>query len=171
MMKKQGMILVLICMMISTVIVTGDTIPEGVIPIYIIKYQGNTPITNMINSNDPSKMEGILTSESDKVLKFVTFPYMLPNTNITVIKYRCDFTNSFCGFWINATRDGQEVATNSPVWISPPPLYTVVSESYNARKNELTITLKEDPIGATSEILQGYVDRQPLGKAITGTKE
>jgi hypothetical protein len=168
-MKK--LIAILIIFLISIPVVFADVIPDGVEPIVVVKYQGNTPIHNMITQNNTAAQAGILTSESDKVLKFVSFPYRLPGTNITVIKYRCDFQKQYCGFWINATRDGQEVATNSPVWISPPPYLVTVSDTYDAKKNIETITLKEDPLQSVMVVLTRYVESQPIGNAVTGTKE
>jgi membrane peptidoglycan carboxypeptidase len=72
-----------------------------------------------------------------------------------------------CGYWIEATRNGKEVYTNSPIWISPPPYEVVVSESLDEKANELTITIKESPKEAVEEILQMYVDMQPLGKGVS----
>jgi len=162
---------VLAIFLISIPLVFATDIPDGVEPIIVVKYLGATPITNMINSANPNATAGILTSESDLVLKFVTFPYQLPGTNTTVNKYRCDFQKQYCGFWINATRNGQEVQTNSPIWISPPPYLVLVSEVYDAKKNTLTITLRENPRDAVALVLSRYVDMQPIGKATTGTKE
>jgi hypothetical protein len=51
------------------------------------------------------------------------------------------------------------------------PIDILVSESYDDKIDEMTVTLKEDPKAAALQILQAYVDRQPLGKSTTGTKE
>ena len=165
-MKKW--IVVLIIFLISVPLVFAAEIPEGVEPIIVVKYLGATPIKNMLDTNNSAALSGILTSESDTVLKFVTFPYLIPGTEITVISYRCDFAKQYCGFRINATRNGQEVATNSPIWISPPPYQVTVSEVYDAKKNTLTITLREDPLTATANVLQRYVDMRPLGRRTVG---
>jgi hypothetical protein len=42
-----------------------------------------------------------------------------------------------------------------------------VSESLDEKANELTVTIKESPKEAVEEILQMYVDRQQLGKAVS----
>jgi hypothetical protein len=112
-----------------------------------------------------------LASETKKVMATTTFPYDLTQslTTTTIEKYRC--TVDICGYWIRSYRDGQEIETNSPIWISPPPFEAVVSDVDDTIKNEELITLKEDPKLATEQVLQGYVDMQPLGKAVVGTKE
>lgn len=163
---KRKLIIVIIALALLVVGVLAYSYSENTT--IIVRYQGPTRITDMINSNDSSQTARILTSESDLVMKFVTFPYTLPGTEITVNKYRCDFTKNFCGFCINATRSGQEVATQSPVWISPPPYLVTVSESYDSNKDELTVTLKEDPIESTKNVLQRYVSGRPLGKRTAG---
>ena len=163
---KRKLIIVIIALALLVVGVLAATLSENTT--FITKYQGSTRITDMINSNDSSATAGILTSESDRIIKLVTFPYTLPGTEITVNSYRCDFTKNYCGFCINATRDGQEVATHSPIWISPPPYLVTVSESYDSNKDELTTTLKEDPVESTKNVLQRYVDMRPLGKRTAG---
>jgi hypothetical protein len=163
---KRWFIITLVLLMVGVAGVYAYTLTENTM--IVVRYQGQTRITDMINSADPNATAGILTSESDLVMKFVSFPYTLPGTEITVVKYRCDFQKQFCGFCINATRGGKEVKTRSPIWISPPPYLVTVSESYNANKDELTITLKEDPIEATTNVLQRYVDMRPLGKRSNG---
>lgn len=158
----------LICA-ILIIAITGVAIAElSPATTVVVKYQGQTRITDMIASNDSSATAGILTSESDLVLKFVTFPYTLPGTEITVNKYRCDFQKNYCGFCINATRDGREVRTKSPVWISPPPYIKTISEVYDENKDTLTITVREDPLEATTDVLQRYVNAQPIGRRSSG---
>jgi PKD repeat protein len=121
---------------------------------------------------DPYEKATILSTVTDTALKVEKYPLDISPDTKTVIKiekFRC--TQEICGYWITATRDGKEIATNSPVWISPPPYEVVVSESFDSVKNEQTITLKEDPKLALMQVLQQYVDRQPVGKAVVGTKE
>ena len=120
----------------------------------------------------PYEKSVILATTTDGTLKAEKYPLDISPDKTTVIKiekYRC--TAEMCGYWISATRDGKEVATNSPVWISPPPYEVLVSESFDSAKNEQTVTLKEDPKEALMQVLQQYVDRQPVGKAVVGTKE
>lgn len=167
MMKRWVLVLLVSLVMFS--LVMGDIIPDDVEPIVDIKFIGSSRITDIINSNDSAKQALIMTSESERVLKMVSFPLLLPGTEITVNKYQCDFRNNMCGFCINATRGGQEVATRSPVWISPPPYMIIVSESYDARKNVLTFTAREDPLEAATRVLQRYVDSKPLGTRTAGS--
>jgi hypothetical protein len=94
----------------------------------------------------------------------------LPVTEVTIIKSRFDEPTQTMWYWIEATRDGQEVAVDNPVWIYPAPKDVVVSIVKDDLKNEVSITLKEDPKAAVEEVLSDYVGRQPLGKAVTGTK-
>jgi hypothetical protein len=95
------------------------------------------------------------------------YPYKISGTEITINKYKCDEKMGICGYWIKATRNGKEVYTNSPIWISPPPYEVVVSESFDEKANELTVTIKESPKEAIEEVLQMYVNMQPLGKAVS----
>ena len=109
-------------------------------------------------------------------MKKETYPYDVASpaeskTTFKILKIRCDEKMQICGYWVYATRDGKEVATNSPIWISPPPIVALVSDVYDDKTDTYTTTVKEDPKLAIEQVLQGYVDRQPLGKPTTGTKE
>jgi PKD repeat protein len=143
-------------------------------------WQGPTPITAAFSAKaaeksktelDPYEKAILLSDATDIIMKAEKYPLDISKdtkTIITIEKYRC--TSEVCGYWITAKRDGQGVATNSPVWISPPPYIAVISESYDPVKNEETFTLKEDPKDATFQVLRTYVSQQPLGKGIVGTK-
>lgn len=138
---------------------------------------GSDEITQSLTGKTTYEKSVILSNKTDKELKPVKFPftYKIKNSEIQFEKYRCDIPAGICGYWITAYRiDAQgrhEVATNSPIWISPPPYVVAVSESYALSTNTLTTTIKEDLRGAITEVIQRYVDMQPLGKAIVGTKE
>ena len=146
-------------------------------------WQGETPILAAFTAKagekgkadlDPYDKSVILSTVTDTALKAEKYPLDISpvldtKTVIKIEKFRCQV--DICGYWITATRDGKEIATNSPVWISPPPYAALISESFDSVKNEQTVTLKEDPKLAVSQVLQGYCDRQPLGKAVVGTKE
>lgn len=148
-----------------------------------VVYEGNQTITAALvaAAAEKSKTEldtyekaVVLAVETDKVLAVEKYPYVIEKTEITILKYRC--TGEICGYWIEAYRtnekgEREEVATNSPIWISPPPYEYQVSESFDSVKNEQTVVLKEDPKVAVEQVLQQYVSRQGLGKAVTGTKE
>lgn len=155
----------------------GNTMPDENTTVNIV-YDGARPISTAVSIAALGKLKTelntyekatVLASETDKILAAEKYPYQIDKTEITIIKYRC--TVDVCGYWISATRNGQEIQTNSPIWISPPPYEAFVSESFDSAKNEQTITLKEDPKVAVEQILQQYVDRQPVGKPTTGTKE
>ena len=165
----------------SAVVVVKEptTPPEEVeIPTRVV-YQGSTAIGDSIAGKVSANSE--LSTATSAALKDVKYPYDISTSKVeetkTVIttfkiqKFRCDKEMQVCGYWIEATRDGKEVQANSPIWISPPPYEVVVSEVYDALANENVVTIKEDPKLAVEMVLQGYVDRQPLGKATIGTKE
>jgi hypothetical protein len=90
---------------------------------------------------------------------------------VKIEKYRCD--DEKCGYWISATRGGQPVAVNNPIWLvnGNAPYHTVVSEYLDTKTNTQYLTVKEDVKGALIQILTGYADRQPLGAPKVGTKE
>ena len=148
-----------------------------------IVWQGTTPIAAAFTAKasekgstelDAYEKSVVLSTVTDTVLKVEKYPLDISpvtdtKTVIIIEKFRC--TVDICGYWITATRDGQEVATNSPIWISPPPYEVLVSESFDSAKNEQTVTLKEDPKLAVAQVLQSYCDRQPLGMPVVGTKE
>jgi hypothetical protein len=159
-----------------------------------IAYEGNTSIKNAIAAKSQLESANVILSTATKTaLKDVVYPYNLTSskteetktieTVFKIQKYRCDEKTEICGYWIEAWRDGKEVKTNSPIWISPPPYEVVISDIYYTALDEKEITtdiskaaievvtLKEDPKLATEQALQQYVDRQPLGKAVVGTKE
>ena len=139
--------------------------------------EGSSELTNLIAGKDPYAKAVALANATDKDLKPVKFPftYKIKNSEIQFDKYRCDLSQGLCGYWITAYRiDAQgrhTVATNSPVWISPPPFEVPVSESYSLATNTVTTTIKEDLRGAITEVIQQYCDRQPLGVPVVGTKE
>jgi hypothetical protein len=135
----------------------------------VVNWTGTRDISELLNSS--VWKSATLATETKKVLDTTTFPYEITQslTTTTIEKFRC--TAEMCGYWIHSYRDGQEIATNSPIWISPPPFEAVVSDTDDTIKNEENVVLKEDPKSALEQVLQGYVDRQPTGKAVVGTKE
>ena len=148
----------------------GDPSSEEAISTRIV-YQGSTAIRDSIASKASANVE--LSTATTAALKDTKYPYAIvaSKTVLTINKYRCDQKMQICGYWISAIRDMREVQTNSPIWISPPPYQVVVSEIYDSTAKENVVTIKEDPKLAVEQILRGYVDRQPLGKATVGTKE
>jgi hypothetical protein len=133
--------------------------------------QGKSDITDSIASKSVGAKNSILSAATKSALKDVKYPYIISGTEVTILKSKCgnfyNDGNQICGYWISCTRKGEEIATNSPILISPPPYEVVVSDVLDTKTNTQTITLKEDPKAAAEEVLKGYCDRQPLGKAVS----
>jgi len=143
---------------------------------FVTVWQGTTPIKDSLSTKSSAEAASVLKEATDTVMKKETYPYDVASpaeskTTFKILKFRCDEKMQICGYWVYATRDGKEVATNSPIWISPPPFVALVSETYDEKSDTITTTLKEDPKLAIEQILQQYVDNQPIGKPIIGTKE
>jgi PKD repeat protein len=137
-----------------------------------VVYEGTRTISDAITASAATKDTAIvLKEETEKVMSAVSFPYNVTKaesqTTFKILKYRCDEKMGICGYWVEAWRDGKEVYTNSPIWISPPPYEVVVSESFDEKTNEITAIVKEDPKLALEQTLQRYVEMQPLGKAVS----
>jgi hypothetical protein len=145
-------------------------------------WQGPTPIKDAISTKAPTDDEtAILKAATDTEMQKQIYPYDVAEkatstTTFKILSFSCDrkkfgIDADICGYWVAAYRDGKTVATNSPILISPPPITAIVSEVYDDKVDTITTTLKEDPKLAVEQILQMYVDNQPIGKAVTGTKE
>lgn len=131
-------------------------------------WEGTTTIKDAIAAK--TKPDAVvLKEETAKVMAVAKFPYNVTKeeakTTFRIVKYKCDA--EICGYWVEAYRDGKEIYTNSPIWISPPPYEVVVSEVFDEKTNELTVTVKEDPKTAVEQVLQRYIEMQPLGKAVS----
>lgn len=140
----------------------------------VVVWQGTTPIQNTLATKTTyAEKESVLKEETNKTMAKEVYPYSVVKTTATtdvqIQKYRCK--SDTCWYWISATRNGQEVAIDNPVGISPPPIVALVSEVYDAKTDTLTVTLKEDPKLAVEQILQRHADGTPLGKIKTGTTE
>jgi len=173
-MRKLAAILLIFCLTLPLVFAADveDLLgpeEEKEIPTRYI-YFGATPIKDALTAKSQAP-ETILKQATDTTMKKEEYPYTIEKTEIKIIKFRCDDKMGICGYWVEATRGGREVQTNSPIWISPPPYEVVISEVYDSKVNENVVTIKEDPKLAVERVLQGYVDRQPLGEATVGTKE
>jgi hypothetical protein len=167
----------LICFIILLVVCSGIAYAApGELTKFITVWSGATPIKDSLSAKSASQQVSILKTATDTEMKKISYPYDVraseeSATTFKIIKFRCDEKMQICGYWLEATRNGQTVATNSPVWISPPPITALVSEVYDAKSDTQTVTLKEDPRAAVEQILQQYVDNRPIGKPIIGTKE
>jgi hypothetical protein len=165
--------------LISIPFVFAAELSESITDKTIVKiiWSGPTPIKDAISTKAPTDDETtILKTATDTEMKKQTYPYDVAakvdsSTTFKILKYRCDNKMGICGYWIEAYRGGKTVKTNSPVWISPPPITALVSEVYDEKVDTITVTLKEDPKLAVEQILQRYVDDLPIGTPITGTKE
>lgn len=100
-------------------------------------------------------------------LQKLKLPYTFSEgkTEITIKRIAYDESRAVYGVWLEATRDGKEVYTRSPVWVHNSPIVLETSRSLDAVKNEVTVTLKEDPLAAVKRVYIDYVNEQPLGKA------
>lgn len=167
-MRKWILIFLIFCLSVPFVFADDIDPLEEKEPVVKVVYEGPTPIKDAIDAKATDTVS-ILKTETDKVMKVQVFPYSIGEgkTEIRILKYKCDNKMGICGYWIAATRDGKEVYTNSPIWISPPPYQVVVSETYDSKLDETTVTLKEDPKAAVESVLRQYVDRQPIGKAVS----
>lgn len=167
--RKLVSILIIFLMLVPLAI-AADLIPgEEPQPTVIVQYQGSRAITDSLASKSAGDKNSILSSATSTALKDVKYPYQISGTEVTIDKYKC--TAEICGYWVSCTRDGREVYTNSPIWISPPPYEVFVSSSFDEKSFTSTVILREDPKLAVELVLQRYVDNQPLGKAVVGTKE
>lgn len=152
--------------------VTGKT--PGETTTYLTTYVGATPIKDALTTKaTTAEKEAVLKTATDDKMKAESYPLILDTKAVTktlkIEKYSCN--HETCGYWISAYRDGEEVAIDNPVWISPPPTDIVVSSVYDEKTDTMTVTLKEDPKAAVQECLQRLADNTPLGKAKVGTKE
>ena len=126
---------------------------EELQPTVIVKYQGSRAITDSLSAKSAGEKPAILTTATKDALKDVRYPYLVADSELTILKSKC--TDEICGYWVSCTRDGEEVYTDSPVWISPPPYEVVVSHRHSMKKHLLqTVTLKEDPKAAAEIVLK-----------------
>ena len=158
-MKKILIVILLLCLFIPIAVFADLT----ELTKFNVVYQNSKTIL----SDSSSK-----TIATDNIMKKEIYPIEISKmtTSFKIIKYRCDEKMQICGYWIEAFRNGKTVATNSPIWISPPPIEAFISESYDKDSDIVTVTLKEDPKLAVEQVLQMYVDNQPIGTPVIGTK-
>lgn len=135
----------------------------------VVVYSGPRDISAALGSS--IYPAATLANATKTALDSMSFPYNITVglTQTKLLKYRCDM--DICWYWVQSYRDGQEVATNSPIGISPPPFEAVTSDIVDTIKNEENIVAIENTTLAMEQIMQQYVDRQPLGKGVVGTPE
>jgi hypothetical protein len=136
-------------------------------PSISIVYEGKTDIKDTIDSkfSEAEKISAVGVAAESVMTKEV-YPYKIEKSEITITKCRFDEKTQTMWYWIEATRNGEEVAVNNPIWIYPAPTEVVVSTSFNQITKVLTVTKKEDPKAAVEYVLKQYVDRMPLGKSV-----
>jgi PKD repeat protein len=156
---------------------TETTLFSGNEPVGVTVYSGEHPINDTLSQiTEPSvRSQVIAESVYSSVLNSVPAPKGdQPGTieytdelgqDIIIKQIDLVTDNAKVGYWILATRNGEEVHTHSPIWVVNSPYTVQDSESYNPRTNERTVVVREDPLAASKQVLSGYVSRQPLGKA------
>jgi hypothetical protein len=175
-MSKSAYLILVVSILLS-VIGIGVVSAYDEFTTYKIVYGGSTAIRDSVASKSNAGDQAYtMAKASETAMKSLVYPLKVelpvkPLTDITIVKCRYDAKINTMGYWIEATRGGKEVAVNNPIWIYPAPYQVVVSEVFDAKLNEATLTIKEDPKGAAEEILQRHVDSLPLGKSVTGAKE
>jgi hypothetical protein len=138
---------------------------------YVTTWTGATPITNALAAKT-QPADVLLKSYTDTAFKDQKYPLQIETvsrTTVTIDKFRCEVKPNICGYWITADRDGKQVAVNNPIWLFNAPYSVVVSEIYDEKADKVTVTIKEDLFASVRNILQGYAERQPVGKPTVGT--
>jgi hypothetical protein len=143
---------------------TKDIIPSE--PTIKIIRQGTSPLQSLAATKAPSDKLATIATETQKLMRTGT----ITSSTVTIQKFRYDEKTGCQVFWISATRSGQEVSVNNPIWIYGAPSDVLISEVTDTKINEITLTIKEDPKTAIEQILKNYVDSRPIGKMTTGTK-
>jgi PKD repeat protein len=161
----------------DTAVVTVTAPVSGESPVDLIIHTGSTTITDrLVYATDPALRSQIIAEEMHTALvnamptpkgdEPATIEYTDElGQNIIIKKVDLVTDDAKVGYWVAATRNGEEVHTHSPIWVVNSPFEVVDSESFNSRTNERTVILREDPLAAVELVLSGYVSRQPLGKA------
>jgi hypothetical protein len=141
-----------------------DIIPAE--PTIKIIRQGTAPLQSLAATKAPTEKFKTIAVETQKLMRTGT----ITASTVTIQKFRYDEKTGCQVFWISATRNGQEVSVNNPIWIYGAPSDVLVSEVTDTKINEITLTIKEDPKTAIEQILKNYVDSRPIGRMTTGTK-
>jgi hypothetical protein len=138
-------------------------------PVAVVTWQGQRSISALLGTSQYPA--ATLATATKSALTSTISPYNITSglTTTKLLKYKCNV--DICWYWVQAYRDGKEIATNSPIGISPPPFEAIVSDIINTVKNEENIVAVENTTLAVEQVIQSYVERQPLGKAMVGTKE
>lgn len=176
-MKRLAIILLILLLIIPAYAGTSTEQPgqtEITEPTVRVIYTGPTDITlQLATTTDDTQKKQILTTATKTVFQKLKYPYIFSSTvkeTFNITTFRCK--EDVCAYWIEATRGGKPVATNSPYWlhVGTAGLYTVASEITDTEANEITITLQEDPRGAVEAILKREITNLPVGEATIGTQ-
>ena len=189
----KGLVIVLLIIGLAIPVTFADEIGDILNPPTIkTVYSGTTPIKDAIDAKiadavsvkegktvlkEELTKEQVETSGVDIIpelglaakaaMEKEEYPYQIqtgdPLTAITITRTRYDAETDTMWYWIAATRNGQEVAVNNPIWVYPAPKDIVIGETRDELKNEITVTLKEDPKAAVERVLIRHVARTPIG--------
>lgn len=124
----------------------------------------------------------VIGEEVKPIMEVVQYPYTFAKTevvnstetvttNITIQKLRYDENTTTMWYWVNATRNGKEIATDSPIWIYPAPISVLVSQDIETISGNVTLILREDPKVSAEIMLMQIVNQFPIGNATVGTRE
>jgi hypothetical protein len=166
-MKLYLIALLLICCLVVPVFAAGEKEVLEKEPTIKVVRQGTAPLQSLAATKAPTEKFKTIAIETQKLMRTGT----ITSSTVTIQKFRYDEKTGCQVFWISATRGGQEVSVNNPIWIYGAPSDVLVSEVTDTKINEITLTIKEDPKTAIEQILKQYVDSRPLGKAKVGTRE
>lgn len=133
----------------------------------VIQYDGATPILNSLTAKSDGDKISTLGDAAKAAFTTAKYPYTVSSGKIEIAILKIAYNKEYQmqGYYIEATRDGDSVKVDNPIWIYPAPLLAKVSEVEDAKANTLTVTLKEDPKLAAEQVLIRYVSMQPVGKA------
>lgn len=162
---KKEIVILCICLLIFLPVLAIE-LPQSKI---VVSIEGLTPITDSLYVKTSLEKNVIITESLDKELIKEVYPLeILPientKTDIIITNYYCDKEKGFCGYWIIATRYGQAVTVNNPIWIVNPPIFIIKSDITDAKIDTRYLTIEENPKEETYRILLQYADSQPLNE-------
>lgn len=131
-----------------------------------IVWDGDHPIKDSLATKTASEAALTRANAVYTELEKLELPYKFSDgkTTIVIKKIAFDEKRRVYGVWIEATRDGKEVYTRSPVWVHGSPV-VVETSRVSTSAEAVTVTLKEDPLAAFQRVMLDYTNGQPLGKA------
>lgn len=121
---------------------------------YFVYSDTGVPVRDICISTSIPMSNAVIDS-----LRMLKFPYSVSvnGTELYVGYGWCNERLQFCEYWLSATRNGEEVQTNSPVWVT-------VSQGADLTGNENFSIIEGDLKVAFDEMLVRYVNGQPVGR-------